>query len=73
MGHDLALAQQRRIVKNGVARLVVKAYSVFEPNVEQTSAMAHRFSSGQQRGSTFLEPNCSPVTDVLREFPEGSH
>ena len=24
-------------------------------------------------GSKLLEPNCSPVTDVLREFPEGSH
>ena len=27
----------------------------------------------EQPGSKFLEPNCSPVTDVLREFPEGAH
>ena len=53
--------------------LSVRQLCSFERNVEQTSAMSNANSCRPTPGTPDEEPNWLPVTDVLREFPRGSH
>ena len=53
--------------------LLVIAYCTFERNVEQTSALSNGNSCRPSTSTPDEEPNWLPVTDVLREFPRGSH